>query len=198
MRNAEHEMEFLIGQYVDGLLAPGQAADLRRKLEADPALREKLRLYKSLQGLLKADDRQVLSGIDYDGQREEIMAAIQRRALIGGRPWRPVVLRPVFRLLAAAAAALLVASAGLLVYRTGPWARPEASVALRNVAVSPAEAGEFEISMRRVDPGNLAMSLLTPAAPGALPSGTVVASAGREAVTPPNEAAGDMLFLAGI
>ena len=199
MPNAEHDMEFLITQYVDGLLDPSRAAELERKLEADPALREQLRLYESLQGLLMADDRKALSGIDYDGQREEVIAAVQRRALAERLPSRPVILRPMFRVLAAAAAVLVVASVGLLVYRAGPRAEPEVSVAMRSAAVSPAGRGELEVSMRRVDPGMLAMSVLAPAAEGPLPSGTVVVSAGPQTTTPPNGTAdGDVFFLAGI
>ena len=199
MPNAEHDMEFLITQYVDGLLDPSRAAELERKLEADPALREQLRLYESLQGLLMADDRKALSGIDYDGQREEVIAAVQRRALAERLPSRPVILRPMFRVLAAAAAVLVVASVGLLVNRAGPRAEPEVSVAMRSAAVSPAGRGELEVSMRRVDPGMLAMSVLAPAAEGPLPSGTVVVSAGPQTTTPPNGTAdGDVFFLAGI
>jgi len=199
MRNAKQDIELLISQYVDGLLDKARADELERKLKTDPALGEQLRLYESLQALLKADGGEALSGIDYDAQREEIMAAVQRKALVEGVLARRVILRPVFGVLAAAAAVLLVASVGLLVYRAGPGAGPELSVAVRSAAVSrPAEAGQLEVSIRRVDPENLAMTMLAPAAPGPLPSGTVVVSAGRREVALPNGAAGEMFFMTGM
>ena len=198
MRNPEQDIEFLISQYVDGLLDSRSACELERRLESDPDLRELSRRYIALRNVLKADDGDALAEIDYQSQREEIMAAVQRRALVEGPPARRVAPRPVFGALAAAAAILLVASVGLLLYTAGPSHAPKATVAIRSMPTAPTGPGQVEVSVRRVEPGNLAMSVLAPASSGSLPPGTVVVSTGGMAVTSDDGTIGDMFFMADI
>lgn len=171
------DWEFLLSQYLDGQLSDRQAAELARRLEKDSRLREELTRYSRLNGELRVVDLEELDEIDYDDQRAGIMAAVERKALLEGLPRRRLVFRPVFRVLAAAAVLLMLASAGLLVFRHGG---PAAAVPQVKVAVlgqiTPAADSQLIVRLKRLVAPEPA-PVRRPQA-GAMPAGTVMVSIG--------------------
>ncbi len=110
------EAEFELSRYLDGQLSRAEAKRLEQKIERDPALAEELRRYATLEGLLAAMGRAPLP-VDAGQQRADIMAALEREGLLSARPDRMLILRPVFRYVAAAAAVAVLVTAAALVFR---------------------------------------------------------------------------------
>jgi anti-sigma factor RsiW len=107
-------LEFELSQYLDGQLSGRRERRLERRLEQDPALREELKKYASLEGGLASLAQRELAGLDYDAQRGEVVRMLERKRLLAA-PRRAVIFRPVF----AWGGGALAVAAGLLV---GMWA----------------------------------------------------------------------------
>ena len=171
MNGKEHngDIGFILTEYLDGNLDAAGKAVLAARLESDAGLREELRRYTALNENLQiapeCDD--VLDEIDYDMQRAEIIAAVERKVLLEGPPRRRLLLRPTFRVLAAAATILLVFTVGTFMFRSPPQM---VEVAIAPLRASSGVAMEFELV--RQDP-------LVMDAP--MPAGTIGVSVGGSA-----------------
>jgi anti-sigma factor RsiW len=112
----QDNIEFLLSEYTDGQLSDEQSRQMEERLLADPALREQASLYRKLNLELFASRDEELAGVDYDAQRHEIMAKLERKALLA-RP-RFNVIRVVFAGSLAAAAAVLIAASAWIYFRS--------------------------------------------------------------------------------
>jgi anti-sigma factor RsiW len=118
---ATEDIEFQLSQLLDGELPEEQAAALRRRIAADPALAEQFRRYQALEeGLGRLGSE--MPAVDWDLQRESIRSVLEREALLKpmSTPWRGVL----FRWSAAAAAAAACVIVGLLTINwlvSGGW-----------------------------------------------------------------------------
>jgi len=140
-RNDKTDPEFLLSRYLDGDLDAAERAELELRLKADAALKDELRLYTALNEQLEAADQADLGEIDFDAQRAEIIARLERKVLLEGPPRRRSVVR-LGRGVLAAAAVLLIA----------------ASVAVRIFWPSAPPAGSPEVTVRPVRPLQVAMA----------------------------------------
>ncbi len=168
MNGKDHndDIGLLLTEYLDGNLDNAGEAELAARLDNDAELRDELRRYtalnENLQIATECDD--ALDEIDYDTQRAEIIAAVERKVLLEGPPRRRLMLRPAFRVLAAAAAVLLIFTVGAFMFQSPPQ-MIEVSVAPSRVSMG--GAMEFEL-VRQDAPGRVA----------AMPAGTIVVSVG--------------------
>jgi len=112
-----NDPEELLCDYLDGRLSNRQRRLLEKRLEQDDDLREQLRQYAALDGMFEQLGEDDAEGFDFDLQRSEIVAAAERKALLGPKRFRPVYLRPTFMGLAAAASLLLLARGAVLLAR---------------------------------------------------------------------------------
>ena len=125
MADAEYDnLDLLLCRYLDGDLSRREQAKLEARLADEPALREELRLYASLDGHLPDLAGEAPAGVDYVRQRADIMAAVEREALLAAAPRRLLFRPAALGALAAAAAVLMIVSAGLLYLLATPGARP--------------------------------------------------------------------------
>ncbi len=176
----QDDRELQLCEYLDGQLGRRQRRQMEQQLEQDDELREQLRQYASLDGLLGQLGEREVEGFDFDQQRAEIVAAAERKALLGQKNRRRVfIFRPLPASLAAAASVLIVVGLAYLF-----WNQPNTVVSNN----SPAP----EVSVRMVHPvepaaaastGTVMMRLARPSgqsAPAAKASqgGTVTVSAG--------------------
>ncbi len=184
-QDGNENLEYQFSQYLDGQLSPRAETKLKRRLAEDGDLSEELRRYTALNQHLQAMGRSELEAVDYDAQRAEIYAALERKALLEGPPRRRLVLRPVFAVSAIAAAILILASAGLLTFRLAeePAGVGGISVSLR-AAPLPQGQPELAVKLRRLDVADLSLSPLRPAPRPAIPAGTVMVSAGPARAAP--------------
>jgi len=181
MSKDRDKLEFKLTQYLDGELSRREAVALEGQLEADESLREELGHYAALQGQLAAMATEQLGDVDYDAQRSDIMSALERKALLGERSRRPLVLRPWFAPVAAVAAAAVIMVSFWMIRSVGP-----ARDSLVAVAILPATSPIAGAAMVSVE--YPAAEGPTPLAlpedfrtPSALPPGTVMVSAGTVA-----------------
>jgi anti-sigma factor RsiW len=186
--NERHqEPEARLCDYLDGHLPRSERRRLEKQLEDDEPLREELRKYAALDGLLGGLGRREVEGVDYDRQRAEIVAAAERRALLSQKPRRRVLaFRPLPVGLAAAASLLLVVGVAFLLLggpegpaNTEPEVQTTASaVSVQVVPVSMAAASpRAVVEMRLAQPAGQTTPATRDARP-AVPSGTVVVSSG--------------------
>ena len=180
------ERESMLCDYLDGQLGRARRREVEKQLEQDEPLREELRKYAALDGLLGSLAETEIDGFDYDQQKAEIVAAAERKALLSQKAKRRVLLfRPLPAGLAAAASVLLLV--GVVFWLVG---RP-----LGTSPVEPLPAGTQAVSVRVVpagmadtnEAGTVYMKLsdvhgseVASGRPqvGALPRGTVVVSSG--------------------
>jgi len=190
-------MELLVSQYLDGRLGQAETSRLERRLAVDGELREQLRLYSRLDGVLKEGYAHPPAGVDYDAQRAEIAAAVERSVLLEGLARRRLVFRPVFAALAAAAVLLVAASAALLAYRPAAPASTGAKIEVAVVSVAPPAvgAGQLTVSLVRPAPGDVPELAMT--SDDDLPAGIVIASVGG-GEGPPEASGFEMFGLPGI
>jgi len=180
--------EFRLTQYLDGGLSRREAVALEGQLKADESLREELGRYAALQGQLAAMAAERLSDVDYDAQRSDIMSALERKALLGERTRRPLLLRPWFAPVAAVAAAAIIMVGSWLVRSVGPDGDPLVQVAM--LPGAPPIAGAAVVSVQY--PASEGPTLL--ALPqdfrtaSALPPGTVMVSVGAAEAGPDDPA----------
>ena len=185
----ESQREFRLCQYLDGQMSRRERQEFERQIQADETLREELRLYASLDGLLGGLGQEEAGGLEvnYDQQRAEIVAAAEKRALLAPARHRPLLLRPTFAVLAAAAVVLLMVAAAALVIppTVGPTKVPERlvtrtpSVSVQLLSGERQEAGQGAITVQFQQPQSEEMPLESPmAALPSAPAGTVVVSVG--------------------
>lgn len=180
--------EFLLSQYLDGQLDARDEARMKRRLEEDPRLQEELRAYSALEERLGSLAEEEIDGVDYDLQRQSIMAALERRALLEGHGRGNLVLRPVFRVTAAAAALAIAIGAGLWIYsRQATPVAPAAPAQQVAMEVLPEQQIDVhQIAQMVVDAPRLDVDLLSASQPGhpevlppIAPAGTIYVSYGR-------------------
>jgi anti-sigma factor RsiW len=116
-RKQDDDRELRLCEYLDGQLSHRRRRQIEKELDQDESLRDQLRRYAALDGLFGQLADQDVEGFDFARQRAEIVAAAERKALLGRRSYRPLYFRPVFAGLAAAASLLLLAGAAVLLIR---------------------------------------------------------------------------------
>jgi anti-sigma factor RsiW len=132
MENEKDNLEFLLSQYLDGQLDLQEMERMEDRLGGDLELRRELQRYAKLDEMLgELRSPPELEAVDFDAQRQEIMAALERKALLTGRP-RFNVIRLTFAGAGALAAVALIAVGTWLAIHTttltpnsGPVARVE-------------------------------------------------------------------------
>ncbi len=166
------DLEFELSEYLDGNLPAHEAARLEKLLAEDNELRQQLQDYASLNEGLSKIGRAELEDIDYDRQRSEVMAAIERKVLLEGYPARrrQVAIRWMAGGLAAAAAVLIVASLALQLFRSEPQPTIISSVVTAEaglpkdvpsvVASSIVKITDFKPAITPAQPGRAAGSVL--------------------------------------
>lgn len=178
----ETNVGFRLCQYLDGWLGRRDRLELEAQLERDEALREELRHYAALEEYLADVGRREIDGVDYDLQRREIVAAVERRALLRPARRRRVLLRPLFAATAAAAMVLVAVSLGIYLHAGRP-AGPAVSV--QWLPSAPRPSGTVEVSMTIAPPSFDELPLAPDAGPAAAaPAGTVVVSVGSAVAAP--------------
>lgn len=179
--NAQQErVEQELTEYLDGALSPRRARRLEDRLAADETLRETLGKYAALEGHLAALGDEA-PDVDYDAQRRDVLAALERRELLDRPARRPVVLRPWFVASAAAAMVLMALLTGWAVDRwlSPAWSGPVVQVALSG-PTRPAEAGTIEVRYPPVRWSEMRLATNEERTASARPAGTVMVSFGRE------------------
>jgi anti-sigma factor RsiW len=174
------DLEFLLCEYLDGELPRRRRRELDKRLEADEALREELRKYTALEARLGDLGGEEVEGIDYDLQRAEIVAAVEKRALLQAPRPRPIYLRPVFGALAAAASILLIISVGAFLLRpAAPPAGRLVEVQIKPAAPLSGRLGAVRVELKRPNYDELPLAPDVAAVADA-PPGTVVVSIGPD------------------
>ena len=186
--NEKHdERESRLCDYLDGRLSRAERKRVEKQLDQDEPLREELRKYAALDGLLGGLAGREIEGVDYDQQRLEIVAAAERKALLGqqGRK-RVFFLRPMTGLAAAASLLLLVGVTFWLLSRPDVpdvprvLNKPPTATAV-SVRVVPGAMASMAppavVEMRLAQPTNQVMPT-TADAGEKMPRGTVVVSSG--------------------
>jgi len=192
----QDDPESLLCDYLDGRLSHRQRRLLDKRIEQDDDLREHLRQYAALDGLFEQLAGQDVDGFDFHQQRREIVAAAERKALVGAKRYRPVYLRPVFVGLAAAASLLLLAGAAVILLHQ-PVVTPESApaVSVRMLPASQRPTGREIVSVTLSVP--IGQGSFQPPRPTtakmAAPRGTVVVSAGAR--KPAASRAPDMMLI---
>jgi len=117
MDQDKDNLEFKLSQLLDGDLDPTEEALLLARLREDSDLARQLAGYKHLDEML--EDLAVapeLSRVDYDAQRSEIMAKLEKKALLTA-PRRLSIVRIAFSGALAAAATLLIVFGASMFFR---------------------------------------------------------------------------------
>jgi len=132
-QNDDRELrELSLCEYLDGQLSHRQRRRLEKQLDQDEHLRDQLHQYAALDGLFGQLADLDVEGFDFGRQRAEIVAAAERKALLGRRSHRPVYFRPVFAGLAVAASLLLLVGVSvMLLSRPGNVSAPVPAVSVR-------------------------------------------------------------------
>ena len=131
-RDGRELRELRLCEYLDGQLSHRQRRRLEKQLDQDEHLRDQLHQYAALDGLFGQLADQDVEGFDFGRQRAEIVAAAERKALLGRRSHRPVYFRPVFAGLAVAASLLLLVGVSvMLLSRPGNVSAPVPAVSVR-------------------------------------------------------------------
>jgi anti-sigma-K factor RskA len=192
--------ELLLTQYLDGQLDADQRRRVQRRLETDADLLAQAKLYEALDQQLDALATAKVDGVDYDLQRQQIMASIERKILLSPRPAVHIFFRPVFRVAAIAATAIIAVSLYMhLVPRGGTLptlpvrTHNDAAVSMAihhtdtpnggSIEVGISRPGKMDDSQVSVESGPAKLDDFALAGPGQqiaqAPSGTVIASFDR-------------------
>jgi anti-sigma factor RsiW len=197
-----NQTEFRLCQYLDGQLGRKERRQFEQQLQADPALREELELYASLEGMLGGLALGEPEGMDvnYDQQRAQIVAAAEKRALLAPARHAPFFLRPTFAVLAAAAVVLLLVAGSFLLSpaTVGPTKPPAAAVAVtvQLLSAEPSRQGQGTVSVQFEPLGQEEMPPESQAtALPATPAGTVVVSVGPAPAPASESASSDTEFV---
>ena len=172
--------ELHLCEYLDGQLSHRQRRQLEKELDQDEHLRDQLRQYAALDGLFGQLADQDVEGFDFARQRAEIVAAAERKALLGQRSYRLVYFRPVFAGLAVAASLLLLVGVSvMLLSRPGNVSAPVPAVSVR-ILPAAVHAGGKTVVYMTMSPLARQESPPRPTAVAKMfaPPGTVAVSAG--------------------
>jgi len=173
------DRELQLCEYLDGQLSHRQRRRIEKELDQDEPLRDQLRQYAALDGLFGQLADQDVEGFDFARQRAEIVAAAERKALLGRRNHRPLYFRPVFAGLAAAASLLMLAGALVLLNRPGAVPAPAPAVTVSIVPAAIQAGGKSVVYVTMSPPAG---QELPPGQTGVVktfaPPGTVVVSTG--------------------
>lgn len=180
----DENTEFELTQYLDGQLKGARKRRLQRRLDQDPLLRQELARFGALEGNLAELGQVEFPEADCRLQREQIIASLERRSLLGRPARRLTILRPSFVFSAATAAAAIVAAVMLWPAftsseSTGGAAKVELAV---NVVLPEPPSSEVEsvIVFRQLPQEELPPRVEQVLMQGEseVPSGTIVVSAG--------------------
>ena|GEM_PF-1627783 len=199
----DEKLEMLLSRRPDGDLDEREARELDERLAADGELRAEAGRYERLTRALQEIAAEDLAGVDYDAQRADILAVLERQALMRGGARRRVALRPVFRitagLAAAAAVAVFAVSAWWMFRRVDRPVEGAATARVLPANAPPAEQVEVSVVARRLDwrEAGLAGAQRQAAArqPNRPPAGTVLVSIGSEDAAPRPAAGAEAMFL---
>jgi anti-sigma factor RsiW len=185
-KRQDDDRELQLCEYLDGQLSHRQRRRLEKQLDQDELLRDQLRQYAALDGLFgQLADRDV-EGFDFARQRAEIVAAAERKALLGRREHRALYFRPVFAGLAAAASLLMLAGVLVLLNRPVTVPAPAPAVSVRIVPAAIQTGGKAMVYMTMSLPDDQESP---PGQTGVVktfgPPGTVVVSAGAHTLIEP-------------
>ena len=152
MKNEKDNLEFLLSQYLDGQLDPQEMERMEDRLGNDLELRRELQRYAKLDEMLgELRSPPELEAADFDAQRREIMAALERKALLAGRP-RFNVIRLTFAGVGALAAAAIITVGTWLVIRTPPTVIGPSPM-VRAGIVKPVSSGQGPVVVSLAGPG---------------------------------------------
>lgn len=186
-----NQREFRLCQYLDGQMGRKERRCFEQQLQDDPALREELELYASLEGMLGGLALQEPEGLEvnYDQQRAQIVAAAEKKVLLAPARHAPFFLRPTFAFMAAAAVVLLLV-AGSFLLNPATIAPPKPAAPAVTVQVLPGEPSREGQGLVSVQFEPMQQEEMPPesqaAALPATPSGTVVVSVGPAPAPPPS------------
>lgn len=173
----DDDLELQLCRYLDGQLPRRERLALEKRLDEDQALREELRRYAALDACLQEIAGGEVDGVDYDLQRAGIIAAVERKTLLAPPRRRPVMLRPTFLVLTAAASILLVFSVAMLVLRPPRPVDGTPLVLVEIPPVAPRPSGPVDVSVEISAPELDEMPLAPePESLDAMPAGTIVVS----------------------
>ena len=191
----DDDLESQLCRYLDGQLPRRERLALEKRLEEDEPLREALRRYAALDACLEEISAREVDGIDYDRQRAEILAAVERKVLLAPPRRRPILLRPTFRVLTAAASVLLVVSAAVLIFRPRrpPDGTPSILVEIPPIAPRPSGPVEISVQISAPDLGETPLAP-EPESPGAMPAGTIVVSVSPRVPRPARSAEAMVIY----
>lgn len=145
-------MEYRLWRLVEGDVDQAEADQLRARVRTDSDLADleatERKLSDHLDALAEAQD-EVIDRTDWDSGRAEIMARLERQALLDG-PRKRRFLRHPWKVAAAVAAAVLLA-AGISLWLTPetPSAGPVAQVRMVPAQAPPGGSGVISVSTRR-------------------------------------------------
>ena len=170
--------DYLLSRYLDGELTRTEEAQLQRLLTRDGELRQELRRYSVLDEQLQAMGQAEPQDIDYDAQRADIIAAVERKVLLEGPLRRRLILRPAVRILAAAAALLIVASVGVLIFISATEkVAPVVKFTVTPETFAIMGVSKSQMEMKQLDETTIAFAPLARGTP-TVPPGTVLVSIG--------------------
>jgi len=144
-----NNIEFKLSQLLDGDLSPDEQDRLLARLRDDEELSRTYAGYRRLDAML--EDLIVapeLSQVDYDAQRADIIATLEKRSLLA-KP-RPRVIPWVYRGALAAAATVLLAIGATMVFKTAmpdPTPGPTPVGGVASAIVPPRMVGSIESSV---------------------------------------------------
>ncbi len=171
-------LEYQLSQHLDGQLDAEVRAKLQKRLAEDPELSRQWQRYTELDCQLDALSGEPLPEIDFDEQRERIVAAVERKALLEGYPKRRWVIGTRSMAVAAAAMLLMGVAIGLWSLWPGKVISPQQQVAVAVLSEAPAglAAGQLEVHMPRLAHGEYVTQRFRPEALARMPVGTVMVS----------------------
>jgi hypothetical protein len=162
---------------------------MQRRLETDADLLAQAKLYEALDVQLDGLAKAQVPGVDYDLQRQQIMASIERKMLLAPRRGVSMFFGPVFRVAAIAAMAVVAVSlylhfasrppagpapAGVARVETANGGGIEVGILQPGVSKSQAEAESFPVQLAELPLANPHGQQVAQATPG-----TVIASFDR-------------------
>ncbi len=161
MKDEKDNLEFLLSQYLDGQLDPREMERMEDRLGGDLELRRELQRYAKLDEMLgELRSPPELEAVDFDAQRREIMAALDRKALLSGRP-RFNVIRMTFAGVGALAAAALIAVGAWLAFHTPTVAPSDSVVRVEMVKPVSSDQGQVVVSIAGPEPEDMSQAQVT-------------------------------------
>ncbi|MFP4105458.1 MAG: anti-sigma factor family protein [Phycisphaerae bacterium] len=123
-RKFENEQQdLLLTQYMDGELPKAERSELEKALASDPALTDRLRQYREVDQALERVDELPFDDDDFDNQRGNVMAVLERRMLLDHSPRKHI--RLTGRRIKVAAVAAVIAVLAVVGSLVLPWNEPQ-------------------------------------------------------------------------